>query len=120
MSGACVRDEHEGGEEATFVPRGALVGLRFSEEQVQHHLGHPEAPRVRVSRAESEGARVGLNVDARRLCLPSVFTMKQMPFMLHVPLHDFPVRVSGFRLDSQSSMYQGNMQITALLAEPSS
>lgn len=45
------------------------------------------------------------------------FLQKQMPFILSVPLHDFPVRVSGSRLDSQSSMYQGNMQITRLLAE---
>lgn len=49
-----------------------------------------------------------------------VFTIKQMLFIPQVPLHDFPVRVSGFRLDSQSSMYQGNMQITMLLAEPTS
>lgn len=49
-----------------------------------------------------------------------VFTIKQMLFIPRVPLHDFSVRVSGFRLDSQSSMYQGNMQITMLLAEPTS
>lgn len=49
-----------------------------------------------------------------------VFTIKQTLFIPQVPLHDFPVRVSGFRLDSQSSMYQGNMQITMLLAEPTS
>lgn len=34
--------------------------------------------------------------------------------------HDFPVRISSFRLDSQSCMYQGNMQITMLLAKPAS
>lgn len=48
------------------------------------------------------------------------FTIKQILFLPQVPLHAFPVRLSGFRLDSQSSMYLGNMQITMLLAEPTS
>lgn len=48
------------------------------------------------------------------------FTIKQILFLPQVPLHTFPVRLSGFRLDSQSSMYLGNMQITMLLAEPTS
>lgn len=49
-----------------------------------------------------------------------IFTIKQILFLPQVPLYAFPVRVSGFRLDSQSRMYLGNMQITVLLAEPTS
>lgn len=92
-------------------------GLHVSSEQVQHHLGQPEAL-VRAQQSVHKAQREP-TVNANSLCT-QIFYYKANAFLPQVPLHAFPVRVSGFRLDSQSSMYLGNMQITMLLAEPTS
>lgn len=115
MSDAWASDEHGSREEARFVPWGGLADCVPHQNRCsttwasqRHHYC--------VWDREWMSHREGLQL-MQFVCVHLIFTINQMLFIPQVPLHDFPVRVSGFRLDSQSSMYQGNMQITMLLAE---